>query len=62
MNEDAVGGPLVLIVDDHEDSREVCAALLELYGYNTCVAASVTQGLECAHRLHPAALCEDLLG
>ncbi len=52
--------PLVLIVDDHADSREMCATLLELSGYRTAEAADGIEALQQSRELAPACILMDL--
>lgn len=52
--------PLVLIVDDYEDAREMCAELLQFYGYRTAVAANGQEAIEKALDLLPAIILMDL--
>ncbi|HXU39265.1 MAG TPA: response regulator [Blastocatellia bacterium] len=46
----------VLCVDDHEDTRELMGVLLDAYGYEPVIAASVRDALESA-RSGGLALC-----
>lgn len=46
----------VLCVDDHKDTRELMGVLLDAYGYEPVIAASVTDALESA-RSGGLALC-----
>lgn len=47
----ASGGKLVLVVDDYEDSRAMCAEYLEFMGYRVSVAADGHEALERAREL-----------
>lgn len=46
----------ILCVDDHEDTRDMMQVLLDHYGYEAVIAASVSDGLERA-RFGGLALC-----
>lgn len=52
--------PLVLIVDDHADTREMCAAWLALSGFQTAEGADGFAGLSLARALAPACILMDL--
>jgi CheY-like chemotaxis protein len=54
------GGPLVLIVDDHADSREMCATLLELSGFRTAEAGDGIEAVAMAKVLTPDCILMDL--
>ncbi len=45
----ASADPLVLIIDDHRDTREMYAQVLELYGYSTSEAGNGFEALERAN-------------
>jgi CheY-like chemotaxis protein len=53
-------GPLVLIVDDHADTREMCATLLDLAGFKTAEAANGVEALSLARSLAPDCILMDL--
>ena len=53
-------GPLVLIVDDDEDTRDLCATLLGLSGFQTAEAANGVEALSAARALAPACILMDL--
>jgi CheY-like chemotaxis protein len=55
-----VAGPLVLLVDDYDDSREMYAEFLELAGFRVCQARDGRQGVEKAHEHHPDLILMDL--
>src|SRR5262245_15467294 len=57
---ETVEAPLVLIVDDYEDARDMCSELLRYYGFRTETAASGIEALEKAQRLLPAVILMDL--
>jgi CheY-like chemotaxis protein len=54
------GAPLVLIVDDNEDNREVYGIFLTLNGYRVETAVDGLDGLLKAASLGPAAVLMDL--
>jgi CheY-like chemotaxis protein len=53
-------GPLVLIVDDHVDTREMCATLLALSGFRTAEATNGSEALSLARALAPDCILMDL--
>jgi CheY-like chemotaxis protein len=53
-------GPLVLVVDDVEDNRELYATYLEYVGYRVAMAADGYEALAKASALHPDAVLMDL--
>ncbi len=55
-----VAGPLVLLVDDYDDSREMYAEFLELAGYRVCQARDGRQGVEKAREFGPDLILMDL--
>lgn len=54
------GGPLILIVDDHADTREMCATWLALSGFQTAQAADGSKALLLALAIPPACILMDL--
>ena len=52
--------PLVLVVDDYADAREMYAAWLQVSGYRVSQAATVTDALSLAARDLPDAILMDL--
>lgn len=52
--------PLVLVVDDNEDNRDIYAASLRHSGYPVEVAADGEEALDIARRLRPAIVVMDL--
>jgi two-component system, cell cycle response regulator DivK len=52
--------PLVLIVDDTPDSRELCAEYLTFHKYRVAMAADGLEGLTRAHELLPDLILMDL--
>jgi len=54
-------GPLVLIVDDNEDSRGMYACHFEAEGFRVIEASHGFQGLSHAFKLHPDVIVMDLL-
>lgn len=53
--------PLILIVDDNEDSRGMYACHFEAEGFRVIEAAHGFQGLNQAFKLHPDVIVMDLL-
>src|SRR5580704_12466645 len=53
-------GPLVLIVDDDEDTRFLYAEVLLSLGYRTAGECDAARGIEAAYRLVPDAILMDL--
>src|SRR4051812_3642057 len=58
---DDVFRPLVLVVDDHEDSRAIARVVLESGGFRVAEAATGLDGLRLAAALSPAAVLLDLI-
>ena len=54
-------GPLVLVVDDDEDARSICARALGAAGYRTATAASAEEALGCLAALQPALVILDVV-
>jgi signal transduction histidine kinase/DNA-binding response OmpR family regulator len=54
-------GPLVLVIDDSREMRELMVRQLALRGYRVLVAASGEEGLELARRHQPAVILLDVL-
>jgi two-component system, cell cycle response regulator DivK len=52
--------PLVLVVDDNEDNRDIYAASLRHKGYSVEVASDGEEALAIARRLRPAIVVMDL--
>lgn len=52
--------PLVLVVDDYADAREMYAAWLQVSGYRVAQAGTVTEALALAQQEPPAAVLMDL--
>ncbi len=50
---------LVLIADDHPDTRELWSELLALCGFRTCQAQDGTEAIEIAERLSPDVILMD---
>src|SRR5204862_4448244 len=57
----STAAPLVLVVDDHEDSRIIARLVLEAAGFRVCEAASGGAGLSLATTLEPAVMLLDLI-
>ena len=53
--------PLVLIVDDHEDSRVIGRVVLESVGLRVAEATTGSEGLRAARRLLPAVVLLDIV-
>lgn len=56
----AVKQPLVLIVDDSADNREIAAMLLETSGFDTITAGNGLEGVIVAHYTRPALVIMDV--
>jgi two-component system, cell cycle response regulator DivK len=52
--------PLVLIVDDYAEGREVCAQYLAFRGYRVATAEDGLDALDKTHALHPDVILMDL--
>ncbi|HVM11651.1 MAG TPA: response regulator [Actinomycetota bacterium] len=52
--------PHVLLVEDYDDAREVCAALLEAQGYRVSTATNGVEAVEKAQEEHPDVVLMDL--
>ncbi|MFL5358411.1 response regulator [Archangium sp.] len=52
--------PLVLIVDDYQDAREMYAEYLEFSGFRVAEARNGLEAVEKAFALHPAVILMDL--
>jgi CheY-like chemotaxis protein len=50
----------VLLVDDHEDTADILAQLLELQGFQTATAYTGVQALDVAEQLRPDVVLLDL--
>ncbi len=53
--------PLVLVVDDSQDNRTMCAEYLAFSGFRVVEAADGAEALEKANRLLPDAIVTDLI-
>ena len=53
-------GPLILVVDDTRDSRELFVEFLRIAGFEAEQAASGKEAIEKAVALHPSAIVMDL--
>lgn len=61
MNRDDVPAPpLVLVVDDHAEGREICARMLEQAGFRVATAINGLDGLVKALSLRPDVIVMDL--
>jgi CheY-like chemotaxis protein len=52
--------PLVLLVDDHDDTREIFAVLLRAHGFDIVAAANPDEALACALHTRPDVVLTDL--
>ena len=57
---DAALAPLVLIVDDIDHGREICAEYLEFRGFRVATAADGQEALDKAFELRPDVILTDL--
>jgi CheY-like chemotaxis protein len=53
-------GPLVLVVEDYQDAREMYAAYLQFSGYRVAEASNGVEAVEKARELLPAIILMDL--
>jgi CheY-like chemotaxis protein len=53
--------PLVLVAEDHEDSRDALRTLLEAYGYDVVEAADGRQAVDLARATRPDLVLMDLM-
>jgi CheY-like chemotaxis protein len=56
----STAGPLVLVVDDHEDTRAICKRALEMAGYRVITADSGNEALTLLEEAKPAVVVLDL--
>ena len=54
-------GPLVLVADDHDDSRDIARMVLESAGYRVTEATTGLEALAIANVLHPAIVLLDVV-
>src|SRR5690606_7894657 len=54
------GAPVVLVIDDDEDVRELCTRVLAKRGFQAQAAPTGAQGIELAARLRPDAIVLDV--
>jgi CheY-like chemotaxis protein len=59
-SEEALKRPLVLIVDDSRDNRDMAAMLLETSGFDTITAGNGLEGVIVAHYTRPAVVIMDV--
>lgn len=52
--------PLVLVVDDYLEAREICAEYLGFHGYSVAIAEDGNEALEKAFHLKPDVILMDL--
>lgn len=60
MVTDGASGPLVLVVDDYQDAREMYAECLDQSGFRVAQAQSGDEAVAKAIALHPALIVMDL--
>ncbi|MFC0401777.1 response regulator [Paraburkholderia rhizosphaerae] len=53
--------PTILLIDDEQDLLAAWALLLELEGFHVVTSMEPREGIELAHRLHPALVITDLM-
>ncbi len=53
--------PLILVVEDHDDSRQIACLVLESAGFRVATACTGVEGLHVALRLRPAAVLLDIV-
>jgi two-component system cell cycle response regulator DivK len=58
-NRSGAGSPLILVVDDDEDSREICALTLQCAGFRTEEAENGSVAVDLALALAPDAILMD---
>lgn len=54
-------GPLILVIDDDENARELAERALTNEGYRVALAANGEQGLEVANRIKPSLILLDVI-
>lgn len=57
--EDRAHAPLVLVVEDHEDTRVLLRTMLEMRGYRVAEAADGEEGVRLARRVRPRIVIMD---
>ena len=57
---DIKNGPLVLVVEDYQDAREMYAAYLQFSGYRVAEATNGIEAIEQANELMPDIILMDL--
>ena len=57
---ETTNAPLVLIVDDYAEGREVCAEYLAFRGFRVATAEDGVDALDKTHALHPDVILMDL--
>jgi DNA-binding response OmpR family regulator len=53
--------PTILLIDDEPELLVAWALLLELEGFHVVTTVEAREGIELAHRLHPALVITDLM-
>jgi signal transduction histidine kinase/CHASE3 domain sensor protein len=61
IDETGSSGPLVVVVDDDRDNRELLVTIVEEVGGHAVTAATAVEGLNAVRRHHPAAVLLDIL-
>jgi two-component system cell cycle response regulator DivK len=57
---EASSSPMVLVVDDYQDAREMCAEFLAFSGFRVAEATNGFEAVEKAFELHPDVILMDL--
>lgn len=60
MSDTITGGPLVLVVEDYQDAREMYATYLQFSGYRVAEATDGLEAIEKTHQLMPDIILMDL--
>jgi CheY-like chemotaxis protein len=55
------GAPLILVVDDHADAREICGVFCQRGGFRVAYAVDAPEALEKARLCRPRAIVLDLV-
>ena len=61
MNGSTRPGPVILVAEDHLDSRDALKTLLEAVGYDVVVATDGRQAVARALEKHPALILMDMM-
>jgi len=57
--DDGAARPLVLVVEDHEDTRVLLKTMLEMHGYRVALAEDGEEGVRLAHSERPCLVIMD---